>query len=632
MLQTLRDKTSGWIAKFFLGAIAVVFVFWGLNFQSSAATFAAKVDGEKIPVETVQRAWQQRQSQLQQMMRGELPEEMVKQQQKAMLDEFVRVRMLTQRANKFGYRVSDEALAKQILEFPELQVDGKFSRDRYAMLLRQQGRSEPQFERELRDDLTVRQIQLGVVDSAFVVPYDLERRYALQKQEREVDYALISAGDFTAQASVTDAQVQAWYEAHKSEFMLPEKADLQYVELSRANSEAAVVVTDEALKDYYEQVKDRYESPERRHPQHILITATDGIDDAAAQKKAAEITAKAKAGADFAQLAKENSKDAGSAQQGGDLGWTQRGVSPGPFEDAVFGMAKGEVSGPVKSQFGYHVIRLEDIEAGHQRSFDEVRPEIEAEFRKDRSQSGFYDASQKLADLAFSALTELDSVAKALNLPIKTVSGFTREGGGDLGTEPGVIEAAFSEDVLERGRNSTLVTVGEDRALVLRVTNHVPAEPRPLAEVRATVESQLKTQAARDAAAKKGADAVALLQKGTDWATVASQLKLAPVGKRFVGREDQIAPGAIVSAAFGIAPSQISEAKPYYAGVATVGGNYAVYAVSGVRSGNPTTEAAADRTTRQRQAERQVGNEEFAAYVAESERNTKIVRNDKLFQ
>ncbi|HEV7633163.1 MAG TPA: SurA N-terminal domain-containing protein, partial [Steroidobacteraceae bacterium] len=291
MLQTLRDKTSGWIAKFFLGAIAVVFVFWGLNFQSSAATFAAKVDGEKIPVETVQRAWQQRQSQLQQMMRGELPEEMVKQQQKAMLDEFVRVRMLTQRANKFGYRVSDEALAKQILEFPELQVDGKFSRDRYAMLLRQQGRSEPQFERELRDDLTVRQIQLGVVDSAFVAPYDLDRRYALQKQEREIDYALISTGDFTAQASVTDAQVQARYEAHKSEFMLPEKVDLQYIELSRASSESAVTVTDEALKDYYEQVKDRYESPERRHAQHILITATDGLNDAAAQKKAEEIVA-----------------------------------------------------------------------------------------------------------------------------------------------------------------------------------------------------------------------------------------------------------------------------------------------------------------------------------------------------
>jgi peptidyl-prolyl cis-trans isomerase D len=632
MLQSIRDKTSGWVAKFLLGGIAVVFVFWGINFQSSAATFAAKVDGEKISVETVQRAWQQRQSQLQQMMRGEIPEDLVKQQQKALLDEFVRNNLLTQRAKRFGYRVSDEALAKQIVEFPELQVDGKFSRDRYAMLLRQQGRSEAQFERELRDDLTVRQIQLGVVDSAFVAPYELERRYALEKQERELDYALIPAGDFTAQVAITDAQIQSWYDAHKSDYMLPEKVDLQYVELNRASSEAAVTVNDEDLKAYYEQVKDRYESPERRHAQHILIAVADGVGDAAAQKQAEELAAKAKAGADFAQLAKENSKDAGSAQQGGDLGWAERGMSPGPFEDAEFSMAKGEIRGPVKSQFGYHVIRLEDIEAGHLRTFDEVRPELEAEYRKDRSQNGFYDASQKLADLSFSALTELDSVSKALNTPVKTVSGFTREGGGDLGAEPSVIDAVFSENVLERGRNSPLVTIGEDRALVVRVANHVPAEPRPLAEVRAQIESQLKTQAARDAAAKKGAEAVALLQKGTDWASVAGQLKLTAVGKRFVGRQDSIAPAAIVTAAFAVSPTQISAAKPYYAGVATVGGNYAVYAVSDVRSGNPSTEAAPQRTVRQRQTERQVGNEEFAAYIAESERNAKIVRNDKLFQ
>ncbi|HEY4367230.1 MAG TPA: SurA N-terminal domain-containing protein [Steroidobacteraceae bacterium] len=632
MLQTIRDGTSGWVAKFFLGAIAVVFVFWGLNFESSTATFAAKVDGEKIPVETVQRAWQQRQSQLQQMMRGELPPELVKQQQQALLDEFVRTHLLTQRANEFGYRVSDEELARQITEFPELQVDGKFSRDRYAMLLRQQGRTEPQFERELRGDLAIRQIQSGVVDSAFVAPYELERRYALEKQARELDYALIPASDFAAQISVTDAQMQAWYDAHKTDYMLPEKVDLQYVELNRASSEAAVSVTDEALKDYYEQVKERYESPERRHAQHILITATDGLDDAAAQKKAEELAAKAKAGADFAQLAKENSKDPGSAQKGGDLGWAQRGMFVGPFEDALFSMNKGEIRGPIKTQFGYHVIRLEDVEAGHLRSFDEVRPELEVEFRKDRSQTAFYDASQKLAELAFAALTELDSVAKTLNVPIKTISGFTREGGGELGAEPAVIEAVFSEDVLDRGRNSTLVTVGEDRALVLRVAKHIPAEPRPFADVRAQIESQLKTQATHDAAAKKGAEALALLQKGTDWATVASQLKLTPVGKRFVTREDTVAPAAIVRAAFEVPPSEIAATKPHYAGAATQDGNYAVFAVTDVRSGNPAAESATDRATRQRQVESQIGSGEFAAYVAESESKAKIVRNDKLFQ
>ena len=629
MLQTIRDKISGWIAGLFLGAIAVVFVFWGINFQSTASTYAAKVNGEKIAVDTVVRAWQQRLSQLQQMMRGELPEDMVKSQQKAMLDEFVRRSLLSQRAEKLGYRVSDAALAQQIVEFPQLQVDGKFSRDRYAMLLRQQNRTEPQFEAELRSDLTIQQIQSGIVDSAFLAPYELDRRYALEKQEREVDYALIPSNSFAAQVTVSDEQIKSWYEAHKQDYMLPETVDLQYVELTRARSESGVEITEEGLKEYYNQVKERFQSPERRKARHILISVADGVDDAAAKKKAEELAAKAQAGGDFAQLAKENSKDPASAQQGGDLGWTERGMLVGPFEDALFAMQAGEIRGPVKTQFGYHIIRLDEIEAGHLKTFDEVRPELEVEYRKDRSQSIFYDESQKLAELAFSSLTELDSVAKTFNLPVKAIPGFTREGGGELGTEPAAIEAAFSEDVLERGQNSALVTIGEDRAVVLRVANHKPSEPRPLADVRARIELELRTRATREAAQKKGEEALAKLQQGSAWTDVVAMLGLTPAGKRFVGRQDTVIPSSVSRAVFGVSPVQISEAKPYYGNVATDDGNYAVIAV---RSGNVAEESADARTARRRQVERQAGTEEFAAYVAELERSADVIRNEKVFQ
>lgn len=632
MLQKIRDKVSGWIASLFLGAIAVVFVFWGINFDNAASTYAAKVNGEKISVDAVTRAWQQRQSQLQQMMRGELPEAMVKAQQKSIMDEFVRRSLLNQRAAELGYRVSDAALAQQIVSFPELQVDGKFSRDRYASLLRQQGRTEPQFEAELRADLAVRQIQNGVVDSAFVAPYELERRYALEKQEREVDYALIAAGSFAPQITVTDAQIQSWYDSHKNDYLLPETVDLQYVELTRARAESGVTVTEEALKDYYNQVKERFESPERRKARHILIAAGEGMDDAAAQKKAEELAAKAKAGADFSQLAKENSKDPGSAQQGGDLGWAQRGTMVGPFEEALFAMQKDEIRGPIKTQFGYHVIRLDDIEAARVRPYEDVRTELEAEFRRDRSQTLFYDESQKLADKAFSSLTELDSVAKEFNLPVKTISGFTRQGGGELGAEPSVIEAAFSEDVLERGQNSALVTLGEDRAVVLRVANHKPAEPRALAEVRSQIETQLRTNAAREAAQKKGAEVLAKLQQGGAWSEVAAQAGLTPVGKRFIGRKDAVVPASVANAAFAATPTQVSETKPHYASIATDDGNYAVLTVTNVRNGNASAESADERTQRRRVAERQMGNEEFMAYIAELEREADVVRNEKVFQ
>jgi peptidyl-prolyl cis-trans isomerase D len=176
MLQTIRDKITGWVAGIFLGAIGVVFVFWGIDFQSSSGSFAAKVDGERIPVETVRRAWQQRQSQLQQMLRNELPPEMAKAQQTALLDQYIQQTLLTQRANEFGYRVSDEALAKRVMEIPQFQVDGKFSQDRYNALLRSNGTTETRFEADLQAELLLEQLQNAVVDSAFTVPFELERR------------------------------------------------------------------------------------------------------------------------------------------------------------------------------------------------------------------------------------------------------------------------------------------------------------------------------------------------------------------------------------------------------------------------------------------------------------------------
>jgi peptidyl-prolyl cis-trans isomerase D len=635
MLQTIRDKITGWIAWIMLGAIGVVFVFWGIHFQGGPATYAAKVDGEKIPIQTVQRAWQQQQSQLQQMLRDELPEEMKKAQQAAILDQFVRQTLLTQRAGDYGYRVSDAELAQRIFEIPAFHVDGKFDKDRYSAVLRSNGLTEAQVEADIRDELLIRQLQTGVIDSAFVVPYELQRRYELEKQQREVDYALIPASDFAATVAVTDEQIQKWYDENKTSFLLPETVNLQYIELTRAEVEQGVTASEQDLKDYYERIKDRLESPERRHGRHILITTGEGVDDAAAQKKAEELVTQAKGGADFAQLAKDNSKDPGSASQGGDLGWTPRGALTGPFapiEEALYSMTPGEVRGPVKTQFGYHVLKLDEVEAGHRQSFDEARVEVEAEYRKERSQQQFYDRTQKLADTAFASLTELDSVAKTLNLPLKTVSGFTREGGGELGQDPNVIEAAFSDDVLERRQNSPLVTVGEDRALVLRVADHKPAEPRPLAEVRPQIEAQLKAQAIREAAAKKGADAVAQLKNGEAWSAVTTSAQLSPVGKRFVTREDAVAPPAVLRGVFSAPAAAISESKPYYAGVTTDDGNYAVYAVTQVRSGDAKAEPEQEMTTRRRRTERQLGNEEFAGYVAEAERRADIIKNPQVFQ
>lgn len=631
MLQKIRDKITGWLAALIIGVIGIVFVFWGIDFQAGVSTYAVKVNGERVPAQIVQRAWQQRLSQLQQMLRDELPPELQRAQQKALLDQFAQQMLLEQRAEKLGYRVSDEMLAARVREFPQFQVDGQFSADRYHAILRQAGISPAQFESDLQTELLVGQIQEAIVDSAFALPYELERRYELDQQERELDYALIAANAFGGEVTVTEEHIQAWYDANSSRYMTEETVDLEYVEVTRAMAESRVEVSEEALEEYFESVKDRYQSPERRHARHILITTQEGLDEAAAERKAAELAEQARAGADFAELARKHSQDPGSAQQGGDLGWAERGMFVGPFEEALFDMQEGEVRGPVKTQFGYHVLRLEGIEAGRTRSFEEVRAELEAEYRKERAEAMFIEQSEQLDERAFAALTELASVAEALNLPLKRIEGFTREGGGELGQDPEVIKAAFSEDVLERGQNSPIIPVGDDRAVVLRVIDHRPAKPKPLAEVRDEIEEQLRRQAMRDAAAKQGADAVARLKKGESWDHVMSDLKLQPAGRRFVTRQDQIAPMAVLNAAFEVPRDQVQPDKPYIGGTVTDQGNYAVWSLTAVRTPDVSAEPAEQKDTRRRQLARQLGNEEFATYLREAERNADIELNPRVF-
>lgn len=633
MLQSIREKVTGWVAGVILLAVGVGLALFGVDFQAATGNYAARVNGERIPVETVRRAWQNRQAQLHQMMGGEVPEVLLAAQRQALLEEFIRTELLSQRAEKFGYRVSDRQLADRLREIPELQVDGQFSRDRYAALLRAQGLTEPQFEADLRGDMMIRQVQLGIVDSSFVTPHELDRRQALQAQQREIDYALIPAADFAAGIEVTDEQIEAWYREHSDEFMLPEKVDLEYIELTRARAEQSVTVTEEALREHFENVKDRFERPESRRARHILIPVEEGDDKAAARKTAEELAERARAGEDFAQLAREHSKDPGSAQQGGDLGWAQRGMFVGPFEEALFAMSPGEIRGPVETPFGFHVIRLEEIQAGEQQTFEEARPELEAEYRRERSQTIFYDQTQRMADLAFTALTELESVARELDLPLQKVSDFTREGGEPFGDDRQIIEAAFSEDVLERGENSPLIALGDDRAVILRVARHTPAEPRPLAEVRDEIAARIRTQAAREAAAERGRQALAKLRENkADWESVTKEMGLANVGARLVTRNDSIVPPAVLRAAFSVPRTRISGESPAFDGVSTDDGNFAVFAVSDVQDGDPAAQPEEARNGMRRLAERQVGNEEFVAYLVEAERQAKIVRTNIAFE
>jgi len=630
MLQQIRDKISGWFAAVFLGAIAVVFIFWGIKFESSVTTAAAKVNGEDVPVQAVRRAWQERQTELQRLTRDELPDELVKSEQQRLLSEFITRELMVQRANKLGYRVSDREIVTALGQIEALQVDGKFDPDRYKALLRSQGRSEVEFENEFRRDLEISQLRNGIAISAFATPGELRRRMELEGEARDVDFVVLPAASFAAQATATPEEVASWYEQHKSDYMTQETVSLQYLQLNLADVAASVEVTEEGLKAFYEQVApERYVDAERRHAKHILIES--GTDDAAALKKAEGLLARAKAGEDFAKLAAENSDDPGSKGQGGDLGWSTREAFVKPFADALFGMQQGEIVGPVKTQFGYHIIRLEEIAPARQRSFDEVRTELESDYRREQAQSIFYEKSQQLADDAFAALSELDSVATKLGLPLQKVDVYTRQGGGPFGAERKVIDAVFSEDVLQDRQNSPAISLGEDSVVVVRVTDHKPAAQRPLDDVRADIQATLHDQSARKAAEAAAKATAARVAAGTSLADAAKEFGLQPAGATSVTRTSEAVPPDLLKAVF---KAPHPAAGKVSAGTAVLAnGDVALFAVSGVRKGSMDSPETATRLAETMQhSQRQAATAEFAAYVTELERTAKVKRNEKVFE
>jgi peptidyl-prolyl cis-trans isomerase D len=631
MLQKIRDKITGWVAGVFIGVIAIVFIFWGIQFEDSGNTSAAQVNGESIPVPLVRRAWQNRLSELQRTTRDELPAELVETEQQLLLEQFIRREVLLQHAAELGYRVSDDQLARALQEIPALQVDGQFSRDRYAALLQQQGRSEAEFEDEFRRDLELSQLRNGILISSFVTPSELNRRVALEDESREADFLLLPASRYAAAVTVPPERIASYYEEHKAEFMTDEAVALQYLELRLADVAAGVAVTEQELREYYEQVaRERYFAPERRRASHILLESGD--DDAAARARADELLGQLQQGADFAELARENSDDPGSKEQGGDLGWATRESYVTAFAEALFdpSLKPGELRGPVKTQFGYHLIRLDEVEEAHQRSFDEVRDELETDFRNDRAQAIFYERSQELADEAFSALTELETVAQKTGLQLGTVERFTRSGGGPFGPERKVIEAAFSRDVLDDGQNSPALSLGDDRVVVLRVTDHQLPEQRSLDSVREAIEGELGLQAALEAAEAEGRALVARLENGETLAQVAESLGLAANGRASVRRTAALPP-ELVSGIFA-APRPGDSARSV--GIARLASDdVAVFAVYGVRAGSlDAPEQLAMVGERARRAGAVAAASEFDAYLAELERTAEIKTNPKIWE
>ncbi len=634
MLQTIHDKLKGVFATTILSALGVVFVFWGVEAKvgTSSKAQGIAVNGAELDVQEVRRGYQEELSRYQAAFGAAgVPEEVRSQLQTHALEQAVRAELVRQRTRKLRFVASDSDVLGLIQQIPAFQVDGKFSRDAYHAALRSAAMQTDRFESEQREFAVARQLDRGISSSTFVLPGEVNQRVSLLNEARDLAWVMIPAAEYLAAVTQDDAALKAWYDAHQSLYMTEEQATVEYIELDIETLASAAAITESQMREYYETNKDRYSTPGRRHARHILIAVKD--DEAAAAAKAKKVYERARAGEDFAKLAKELSDDAGSAGSGGDLGWALRGDFVTAFADAVWSMKPGEISEPVRSEFGFHVIKLEGAENDSTKSFEEVRAQIEPELQRAEVDKAFGDRQEMLNTMAFEAAGNLAEVAAKLNLPVKRIERFTRVGGGDLGASPALIEAVFAPEVLS-GSELRTVELSLGRVVAVRVAAHEPARPRPFEEVRDQVTAAARLEAAQHLAAEKAKTVAAELSAGGNWA-IATQTwrkgvpESATYQPRLVRRDETLVPAEIKAAAFRAAKPQ---GGPRY-GTAQLGtGDAVVWMVSAVHTGTLAALSPAERQQAANAAQESMNMADASVYIAAMRAAAEVDVNPQVFE
>ena len=633
MLQTIHDRLKGIFAITILVALGVVFVFWGINFSTDFGGFTRaqgiEVNGREIPVEDIRQNYQEQLSRMQAAF-GEagVPDDMQSMMQKQVLDQAVRTELIRQRTEKLGFEASNAEVLEAIRQVPAFQVDGKFSPDAYHAALRSINLSPERFEAEQRQFVLARQLDRGLYNSTFVLPAELERRVALLGETRTIGWVAVPAREFEQAVTLDDAAIAAYYEANKSRYMTEEQATVDYVELDIDDYAAKADVSEEALREFYEENKARYTQVGRRHARHILFAAGD--DDAAAEARANRAYERAVAGEDFAALARELSEDPGSKDAGGDLGDAERGDFVGPFGDAVWSMQPGEIRGPVKTEFGWHVIKLESASPETVQGFEEVRAELEPEFRRVQVEKAFGDAQEELDTTAFEAQGDINAVASHLNLPVKHVERYTRAGSEELGAAPKVTEAVFAPEVIA-GRELRTVELEPGRVIALGVRAHEPARPKPLEEVRAEVVESARLEAAGKLAAARAAEILAELEDGAAWPAAAARWtgEAATQAPKPVGRQDPGLPAQVRDAAF---RAPLAAGTPGY-GVATLAnGDTALWTVTAVQKGQLSAKSADEKSAARDEARDRMAMSDASVYIAAMRADADVDVNPQLFE
>ncbi|KGY11948.1 peptidylprolyl isomerase [Vibrio tubiashii] len=515
MMDRLREGVNSIAVKIILGLIILSFVFAGVGsyIVGGAGNTAAKVGNVEIGRGEFEQAYQNERNRMQAQLGDYFSTLLadpsyVESFRRSVLDRMVNDLLLEQHAESLGLRVSDAQIRTLILDMPQFQVDGKFNQEIYQTSLRRAGFSAESFAEYLRRDLVRNQLLSAIQGSDFSLPAEVEAQSKLLTQTRDIKKVTLSLADFAAKAELSEEEINDYYKQNPERYTRPEQVKVAYIELSAQQLKDAITVSDEQAQQYYQENLDKYSSEEQRRVSHILV---EGDDEAKAQAILDELNA----GADFATLAEEKSDDFGSASEGGSLGWIERDVMDPAFEEAAFALTKvGETTGLVKSDFGYHIIKLDELKASEAKPYSEVAAEIKQELKDQQAVDQFYELQSELEKVAFEYPDSLDDAAEAIKADIKTTDFISELDAPELLKTPAVLQAILSPEVKEDGLNSEVIEVAPEHVIVVRVEDTRDETVLPLEEVRSQVTKTLASVKGEQSAIELADALVADLKQG----------------------------------------------------------------------------------------------------------------------
>ena len=631
MLQAMRNKMHGWPSIIVLGLAVLAMSLFGMEsyFMSNDDAFVAKVGKHEID----QRAFQDRVNQLRQQAAEQQGEQFdsstfEKNETKLrILDGMIDEQLLLQANADWGLRVSDLAMRDYIASIPAFQVNGQFDGTSYRAWLTSQYKTPEMFENEIRSSLATQLLPSAISDSTIASDAQLDHFLKLLSQRRDLRYFQLPRPALDNK-TVSDAEIETWYKAHQADYMNPEQVSVKYIEVVGADLPLAAEPSDDELRKRYASEKQRFVQPEQRLVSHILVNVPANAtpeQQKTALAKAEKIAAEANPG-DFAKLAEQDSQDLGSRRLGGDLGWLEKGVTNEAFDSALFAMQKGQISKPVLSSDGYHIIWLRDIRSGESKPFEEVRDQLVKESTAAERDRTYNEVAGKMSDNTYQNPTSLEPASVALKLPIKTTALFTRKGGEGVAANPKVVAAAFSDDVLVQGNNSGLIDLGNNHSVVVHVDQHVPAAAKPLAEVRADVQQKILDERAAAIEKKQADEALARLRKGETMDDVAKSLGASITTVNEAVRHAQM-PAPLLTQAF-LLPHPAA-GKPQFATVDMLDGTYVLLAVDKVQDGDLSKVPPEQRESLRQQMAQAYGYEATRELIDQLKAKTKIKINQQ---